>query len=141
MLLARQRSIICILVIQETNLNVIYNPSLLFKPNNSKHNKNIISFAGLFIIGVSFYIGFGFNILVRQGWITELQTELHGSMDLFIHCCYLPVVLPTIYFMRNPKHLISVLQDHNLTISPNLATLNKNEQSRQRVWNLGGNHK
>ena len=98
------------MLIKETNLNVTYNHSPLFKPNNSKYNKNIISFAGLFIIGVLFYIGFGINILVRQGWITEL----HGSMDLFVHCCYLPVVLPTIYFMRNPKHLKSVLQDHNL---------------------------
>ena len=97
------------MLIKETNLNATYHHSTLF--NNSKYNKNIISFFGLFIIGVLYYIIFGaVNILVREGWITDL----HGSMDLFVHCCIWPVVLPTIYFMRNPKHLKSVLQDHNL---------------------------
>ena len=98
------------MLIKETNLNVTNNLSPLFKPNNSKYNKNVISFFGLFIIGVLFYIIFGVNILIRQGWITQL----HGSMDLFVHYCIWPVVLPTIYFMRNPKHLKSVLQDFNL---------------------------
>ena len=97
---------------KETILNVPYNPSLLFKLNNSKYNKNIISCFGLFILGVLIYIAFGVNILIRQGWITEL----HGSMDIFVHCCIWPVLLPTIYFMRNPKHLKSVLQDHNLIL-------------------------
>ena len=109
MLLARQKKITFIILIKETNLNATYHHSPLF--NNSKYNKNIVSFFGLFIIGVLFYIIFGvINILIRQGWITDL----HGSMDLFVHCCFWPVVLPTIYFMRNPKHLKSVLQDHNL---------------------------
>ena len=98
------------MLIKETNLNVTYNRSRLSKLNNSKYNKNIISFFGLFTIGVLFYIIFGVNILIRQGWITQL----HGSMDLFVHYCIWPVVLPTIYFMRNPKHLKSVLQDFNL---------------------------
>ena len=70
------------------------------------------SFFGLFIIGALLYIIFGVNILIRQG--SPLVKELHGSMDLFVHYCIWPVVLPTIYFMRNPKHLKSVLQDHNL---------------------------
>ena len=97
------------MLIKETNLNATYHHSTLF--NNSKYNKNIISFFGLFIIGVLYYIIFGaVNILVREGWITDL----HGSMDLFVQSCIWPVVLPTIYFMRNPKHLKSVLQDHNL---------------------------
>ena len=97
------------MLIKETNLNATYHHSTLF--NNSKYNKNIISFFGLFIIGVLYYIIFGaVNILIRQGWITDL----HGSMDLFVQSCIWPVVLPTIYFMRNPKHLKSVLQDHNL---------------------------
>ena len=94
----------------EPNLNVTYNHSPLFKLNNSKYNKNIIGFIGLFIIGMLAYIMFGVNILIRQGWMKEL----HGSMDLFVHYCIWPVVLPTIYFMRNPKLLKSVLQDHNL---------------------------
>jgi hypothetical protein len=98
------------MLIKETNLNVTYNRSRLSKLNNSKYNKNVISFFGLFMIGVLFYIIFGVNILIRQGWITQL----HGSMDLFVHYCIWPVVLPTIYFMRNPKHLKSVLQDFNL---------------------------
>ena len=69
------------------------------------------SFFGLFIIGVLLYIILDVNILIRQG---QGFTQLHGSMDLFVHCCIWPVVLPTIYFVRNPKHLKSVLQDHNL---------------------------
>ena len=99
------------MLIKETNPNVTYYHSPLFKLNNSKYNKNIIGFFGLFIIGVLSYIIFGVNILIRQGW---MATELHGSMDLFVHFCIWPVVLPTIYFMRNPKNLKSALQDHNL---------------------------
>ena len=76
-----------------------------------------------------FYISWFLLNLSKIGWITLSNAMMYH----FVTFCCAPVLLSTIYFMRNPKHLISVLQDHNLTISPNLATLNKNEQSRQRV--------
>ena len=81
-----------------------------FSLNNSKNNKNIITSFGLFIIGIIFYISSVLNILSKFGWIT-LSNEL---MYHFIAFCCAPVLLSTIYFTRNPKHLISVLQDHNL---------------------------
>ena len=105
------KAITCTLVKEESQETMPIEPHY-FKLNNKKYNKSIISFAGLFIIGVLCYILFGINIVIRQGqgWITEF----HGSMDLFVHYCIWPVVLPAIYFIRNPKHLKSVLQDHNL---------------------------
>ena len=83
-------------------LLLVNNPILFF--NNTKHNKNIINLYGLFIIGVIFCI------------LDIARSDTFGLIimdDVFL-CCCLPVVLPIIYFMRNPKHLISVLRDHNL---------------------------
>ena len=94
---------------KKTYKNVIQcSPFLL---NNSKHNKNIINSYGLFIIGVIFCIMLVLNRLFSFGWITQSNVIYHYSFASF--CCA-PVILSTIYFMRNPKHLISVLQDHNL---------------------------
>ena len=84
-------------------------PTALF--NNSKHNKNIGTLNWIFIVGVIFYVlMFVYRISTPLGWITVSQSTMYG----FVHCCCVPVLLPTIYFMRNPKHFISVLQDHNL---------------------------
>ena len=86
-------------------LLLVNNPILFF--NNTKHNKNIINLYGLFIIGVIFCI------------LDIARSDTFGLIimdDVFL-CCCVPVVLPIIYFMRNPKHLISVLQDHNIMSS------------------------
>ena len=92
---------------KKTYKNVIQcSPFLL---NNSKHNKNIINSYGLFIIGVIFCIFFVLIRLSRFGWIPQSNVTYHLSFALF---CSAPVIVSTIYFMRNPKHLISVLQDH-----------------------------
>ena len=92
-----------------TNGNETRRPTVLF--NNSKHNKNIGTLNWIFIVGVIFYIlMFVYRISTPLGWITVSQSAMYG----FVHCCCVPVLLPTIYFMRNPKHFISVLQDHNL---------------------------
>ena len=92
---------------KKTYKNVIQcSPFLL---NNSKHNKNIINSYGLFIIGVIFCIFFVLIRLSRFGWISQSNLNYHLS---FASLCCAPVILATIYFMRNPKHLISVLQDH-----------------------------
>ena len=77
--------------------------------NHVKHNKNIINSYGLFIICVIFCIFSVLITLFRFGWITQSNVIYHLSFALF--CCA-PVILATVYFMRNPKHLISVLQDH-----------------------------
>ena len=94
---------------KKTYKNVIQcSPFLL---NNSKHNKNIINSYGLFIIGVIFCILLVLNRLFSFGWINQSNAIYHYSYASF---CFAPVILSTVYFMRNPKHLISVLQDHNL---------------------------
>ena len=90
---------------KKTNTNLtLRSPFLL---NNSKHNKNIINSCGLFIIGVTFCIFIVIIILSRFGWITQSNVFYHLSFASF--CCF-PVILSTIYFMRNPKNLISVLR-------------------------------
>ena len=74
--------------------------------NTSRYNKNIINTSGIFIIGIICCIGLGLGFSKRFGWIVYPQGILYG----FVHCCCFPVLLPTIYFMRNPQHLISVLR-------------------------------
>ena len=62
----------------------------------------------------------GLAISTRFGVITVSQ----GAMYFFVLFCCIPIFLPSVYFMRNPKHLISVLQDHNMMSSagtPHLA--------------------
>ena len=91
----------------DKNTNLTLSSTLLL--NNSKHNKNIINSYGLFIICVIFCIFSVLITLFRFGWITQSNVIYHLSFALF--CCA-PVILATVYFMKNPKHLISVLQDH-----------------------------
>ena len=79
-------------------------------PNNTKHNKNIFSLYGIFVISLSISITLGLGISSRFGWVTVSNAAIY----FFFHFCLFPVLLPTVYFMKNPKHLISVLQDHNL---------------------------
>ena len=76
--------------------------------NRAKYNSNIINLSGICIIGVIYSFSFAIFILNRFGY------NIQVSYYFFTHACCFPVLLPTIYFMRNPKHLISVLQDHNL---------------------------
>ena len=88
--------------------------------NNTKHNKNIVNINGIFVIGLTVYFSMGLAISTRFGVITVSQ----GAMYFFVLFCCIPILLPAVYFMRNPKHLISVLQDHNIMSSagtPHLA--------------------
>ena len=90
--------------------------------NNSKRNKNIITINGIFIVGLIFYFNMGLAISTRFGVITISQ----GQLYFFAAFCCFPILLPAIHFMRNPKHLISVLQDHNFmpnTIHREASTL------------------
>ena len=92
---------------RKTNANLTLRS--LSSLNTSKHNKNIINSYGLFIVGVTFCIFLVLVMLSKFGWITQSNVFYHLSFASF--CC-IPVILSTVYFMRNPKHLISVLQDH-----------------------------
>ena len=94
---------------KEANATTLLCSPALF-PNNTKHNKNIFSLYGIFVISLSISITLGLGISSRFGWVTVS----HAAIYFFFHFCLFPVLLPTVYFMKNPKHLISVLQDHNL---------------------------
>ena len=85
---------------------ILCSPALL---NNTKHNKNIFSLYGIFVTSLSISITLGLGISSRFGWVTVSQAAIY----FYFNFCLFPVLLPTVYFMRNPKHLISVLQDHN----------------------------
>ena len=93
---------------KEANATTLLCSPALF--NNTKHNKNIFSLYGVFVIGLSIFIALGLGISSRFGWVTVSQASIY----FYFNFCLFPVLLPTVYFMRNPKHLISVLQDHNL---------------------------
>ena len=92
--------------LSEANVNL--GPAVLF--NNHKYNKNIINLSGLFIIGMIYSIGLSLGISRRFGWIMYPQAILYT----FVHFCCVPVLLPTLYFLRNPNHFIFVLREHNL---------------------------
>ena len=68
---------------------------------------------GIFVIGLTLYFSLAFAISSRFGVITVSQ----GQLYFFVYFCCIPILLPSIYFMTNPKHLISVLQDHNIMSS------------------------
>ena len=78
--------------------------------NIGKYNENLISFPGMFFLVTYFLVMTGIAVGSRYDWITVVQTQLY----LYICFCFLPVILPTIYFMRNPNHLIIVMRDLNL---------------------------
>ena len=92
---------------KEANATTLLCSPVLF--NNTKHNKNIFGLYGVFVISLSISITLGIGISSRFGWVTVSQAAIY----IFFYFCLFAVLLPTIYFMRNPKHLISVLQDHN----------------------------
>ena len=80
-------------------------PIMLY--NTSKRNKNLINFTGMLLIGVMFIIIGYFPLASRLEWISQRD----GNTYIFVPICCIPVILPTIYFMFNPKHLIRVLTD------------------------------
>ena len=88
----------------------IENPFQVQAFNISKYNKNVVSFPGISFLVTYFLVMTGIAIGSRYGWISLVQTQLY----LYIGFCCLPVILPTIYFMRNPNHFIIVMRDLNL---------------------------
>ena len=93
-------------IIQET----IANPFHIQAFNITKYNKNLISFPGISFLVTYFLLMTGLAVGSRYGWISLVQTQLYWYIGF---CCF-PVIIPTIYFMQNPNHLISVMRDLNL---------------------------
>ena len=78
--------------------------------NVTKHNKNLINFSGISILVVFFIVYSGIILLSRFGWITATQIQFYA----YVHHCCMPVILPTVYFIRKPNHLLVVMKDLNL---------------------------
>ena len=85
-------------------------PALKFSFNNRKHNRNLISLSGVLILLVLFLVIFFFLIASRLGWISILNVQ----MFLFFSECFVPIILPTMYFTYKPQNLILVLKEFNI---------------------------
>ena len=95
--------------IEEFFQETIANPLQVQAFNISKYNENIISLVGISFLVTYIIVITGIAIGSRYG-LSLVQTQLY----LYIAFFCLPVILPTIYFMQNPKHFISVMRDLNL---------------------------
>ena len=78
--------------------------------NTTKYNKNLISFSGISILIVLLALLGVFAVGSRSSWISHNQ----GITYVYINFCCLPVVLPTIYFIKKPNHLIVAMKDLDL---------------------------
>ena len=85
-------------------------PALKFSYNTTKHNKNLISLTGILILFVLIFSVFSLVIASRFGWISIRNLGIY----MYFCLCFVPIILPTSYFTRNPQHLIVVLKDFNV---------------------------
>ena len=75
--------------------------------NNRKNNKNLISFTGVLVLfGITAAAIIPTSISAQYGLISAEFIVMY----FYILSCCLPVGLPTMYFMFEPKHLICVLK-------------------------------
>ena len=75
--------------------------------NNKKNNKNLISFTGVLVLfGIVVALILPAFVSGQYGLISAEFTVIY----LYIMSCCLPVGLPTMYFMFEPKHFIFVLE-------------------------------
>ena len=85
-------------------------PKLIF--NNRKYNENLISFMGVLVLIVILIV-----ILVPLAYhhftngVSEYDNNVNEFVVLYFYIllCCLPVALPSIYFVSNPRHLTIVL--------------------------------
>ena len=85
-------------------------PKLSF--NNRKYNENLISFMGVLVLIVILIV-----ILVPLAYhhftngVSEYDNNVNEFVVLYFYIllCCLPVALPSIYFISNPRHLTIVL--------------------------------
>ena len=85
-------------------------PLNAFALNTSARNNSLLSLSGVFFLTADLILILYFAIGSRSNWITLEQSELCN----YIHLLCAPLVLPMIYFMRNPNYLVVVLKDLNL---------------------------
>ena len=78
--------------------------------NVTKYNKNLISFSGISILVTFLLVMTIIPIGTRYGWISLIHSQHYWYINFYC----LPVILPTIYFMRKPNHLVVVMKDLNL---------------------------
>ena len=90
--------------------------------NNRKHNKNLISISGVLILLVLFLVIFFLVIASRLGWINVLNVQ----MFLFFCKCFVPIILPTMYFTYKPQNLILVIKEFNIMWMP----------YNKRIWEI-----
>jgi hypothetical protein len=80
--------------------------------NNRKYNENLISFMGVLVLIVILIV-----ILVPLAYhhftngVSEYDNNVNEFVVLYFYIllCCLPVALPSIYFISNPRHLTIVL--------------------------------
>ena len=85
-------------------------PALKLSFNNTKHNKNLISLAGILILLVLFIVIIFLVITTRLGWISILNVQIL----FFFGKCFISIILPIMYFTYKPQNLILVLKDFNI---------------------------
>ena len=85
-------------------------PTFTLPYNVSRYNENLINFSGIFIVGTFLLLLSGIAVGSRFGWISLNYSIYYW----YINFCCLPVILPTIYFVRKPNQLVVVLKDLNL---------------------------
>ena len=77
--------------------------------NTTKYNKNLVSFSGISILITILLLIIGVSLGARHGTLSQDQ----GWYIWYVCFCCLPVILPTIYFKRNPNHFIIVMKNLN----------------------------
>ena len=85
-------------------------PALNLSFNNRKHNKNLISLTGILILFALIFTFFSLVIASRLGWISILNITIY----MYFSLCFVPIILPTMYFTQKPQHFIVVLKDFNV---------------------------
>ena len=86
--------------------NLSITPSIF---NINANNKNLLSKTGILILTSDCLLLAYFAYGSRRGWLTLYEARLGYYMHLYVA----PIILPMVYFMFNPDHLISVLKDLN----------------------------
>ena len=85
-------------------------PALNLSFNNRKHNKNLISLTGILILFALIFTFFSLVLASRLGWISILNITIY----MYFSLCFVPIILPTMYFTQKPQHFIVVLKDFNV---------------------------
>ena len=90
------------LSIHSTKLNTLDGITL----NNRKFNKNLISIGGLIFLFAMLVL-----ILIPSWLAHDTKNAEKLYVLFFVLLCTLPLGLPTIYFVLNPRHLLISLED------------------------------